>query len=100
MTAVLASPKFLFKLEAPLAEKLDASSNSAAADPFPLVSEHTLASRLSYLLWSTMPDEELFALAQQGQLRAKLPEQLNRMLRDERGRAFASNFVGQWLRSI
>lgn len=99
MTAVLASPKFLFKLESPLEEKLDASSNLPATTQFPLVSEYTLASRLSYFLWSSMPDQELFDLAEQGKLRANLPKQLDRMLRDERGRAFASNFVGQWLRS-
>ena len=106
MTAVLASPKFLFKLESPLEEKLDvssklldASSNLPSTEKFPLVSEYTLASRLSYFLWSSMPDQELFDLAAQRQLRANLPKQLERMLRDERGRAFASNFVGQWLRS-
>lgn len=106
MTAVLASPKFLFKLEAPAkqivdvsSKIVDASSNSTQGQSFPLVNEYTLASRLSYFLWSSMPDAELFDLAERGQLRAELPKQLARMLRDERGRAFAGNFVGQWLRS-
>ncbi len=98
MTAVLASPKFLFKLEAPL----DAAALSAT-DPHPqssvLVSEHTLASRLSYFLWSSMPDETLFELAQQGKLRADLDHQVQRMLKDQRADAFAKNFVGQWLRA-
>ncbi len=103
MTAVLASPKFLFKLESP--EKLDVSSkivdasSNLSSQKFPLVNEHTLASRLSYFLWSSMPDDELFRLAEQGKLREQLDQQLQRMLRDDRGRAFASNFVGQWLRS-
>ncbi len=62
MTAVLASPKFLFKLETPVDEKLDASSNlvdgssnSAKRKSFPLANEYTLASRMSYFLWSSMP---------------------------------------------
>ncbi len=106
MTAVLASPKFLFKLETPVekildasSKKVDVSSNGGQRKSFPLVNEYTLASRMSYFLWSSMPDAELFDLAQRGQLRAELPKQLDRMLNDERGRAFASNFVGQWLRS-
>ncbi len=93
MTAILASPRFLFKLEAPL------ESSAASPGHSVLVSEQTLASRLSYFLWSSMPDEQLFELASAGELRANLDQQLQRMLKDDRGRSFAKNFVGQWLRA-
>ena len=58
-----------------------------------------LASRLSYLLWSTMPDDELFALAEQGRLRdrAELARQTDRMLADPRARRFSESFASQWL---
>lgn len=90
MTAILASPRFLFRLEAP-----------AATDdgPFPQIDEHSLASRLSYFLWSTMPDGELFRLANAGALRQNLDAQVERMLKDDRSESFVQNFVGQWLRS-
>lgn len=91
MTAVLASPRFLFREEA------DAPQTDGAADPFPLVDEYALASRLSYFLWSTMPDAELMRLASEGQLRARLDEQFNRLLNDPRSEALVRNFVGQWL---
>ncbi|MCU0709622.1 MAG: DUF1592 domain-containing protein [Pirellula sp.] len=88
---MLASPRFLFRIEAPD----DVDSN----EPFPLVDEYALASRLSYFLWSTMPDDELFALARNGQLRAQLPSTVARMLADPRSQALVRNFVGQWLRT-
>jgi mono/diheme cytochrome c family protein len=91
MTAVLASPRFLFREEA------DAPQTDGAADPFPLVDEYALASRLSYFMWSTMPDAELMRLASEGQLRARLDEQFNRLLNDPRSEALVRNFVGQWL---
>src|SRR5262249_32894001 len=56
-----------------------------------------LATRLSYFLWSTMPDEELFALAAKGELRKKLEAQVRRMLKDDKARALVQNFGGQWL---
>ena len=64
---------------------------------YPQVDEYALASRLSYFLWSTMPDEELFRLAEQGELRKNLPAQVQRMLKDEHSQALVANFVGQWL---
>lgn len=88
---VLASPKFLFRVED--TEKTSAPQGHA------LVDEHTLASRLSYFLWSTMPDDELFRLAGQRQLRANLHKQVQRMLADKRADAFVQNFVGQWLQT-
>jgi hypothetical protein len=89
MVAVLASPRFVFRIEAP---KPGQSTGSPA-----LLDEYALASRLSYFLWSTMPDQELSDLAAQGRLRSELPQQVRRMLKDPRGHALTQNFVGQWL---
>jgi hypothetical protein len=89
MVAVLASPRFLFRAEG--------TANSD--DRYPLVDEFTLASRLSYFLWSTMPDDELLQLAERGELRANLQAQVDRMLKDDRSAALAENFAGQWLRA-
>ena len=91
MTAVLASPRFLFREEgiAP------AQVNRLYAQ----VDEYSLASRLSYFLWSSMPDDELFRLAAQGTLRKSLPAQMQRMLRDPRSEALIQNFSGQWLQT-
>ncbi len=89
MVAVLASPRFLFRVE----DVMPGGSDR----PHAPIDEYSLASRLSYFLWSTMPDEELFTLAAQGRLRAELPKQVKRMLADSRGKALTQNFVGQWL---
>ncbi len=80
--AVLASPKFLYLRE----------------EPGPL-NDHALASRLSYFLWSTMPDDTLLALATKGDLRKPdvLRAQVERMLNHPKARAFTENFTGQWL---
>lgn len=91
MVAVLASPRFLFRLESTASDVPDA--------PFSAIDELSLASRLSYFLWSTMPDDELIDLAQAGELRKQLPEQLARMMRDDRSAEFVRNFAGQWLRT-
>ncbi|HEV3022982.1 MAG TPA: DUF1592 domain-containing protein, partial [Pirellulales bacterium] len=90
MTAVLASPRFLFREEA-------VEPNPPAR--YPLVDEHSLASRLSYFLWSTMPDDELFRLAAERRLRENLADQVRRMLADPRSGQFVRNFVGQWLQA-
>jgi len=89
MAAVLSSPRFLFKLEVPAAH----TQNALVAD----VDEYSLASRLSYFLWSTMPDDELMSLAARGELRRNLPAQVKRMLADARAENLARNFTGQWL---
>ncbi len=89
MVAVLASPRFVFRIES---LEPGQSANTPA-----LLDEYTLASRLSYFLWLTMPDDELFGLAEARKLRADLPRQVKRMLDDSRGRALTQNFVGQWL---
>ncbi|MEQ1827198.1 MAG: DUF1592 domain-containing protein [Pirellula sp.] len=88
---MLASPRFLFRLEE--------ASPPTASDPYPLVDEYALASRLSYFLWSTMPDAELLDLARRGELRSQLDQQVDRMLKDKRSKALVQNFVGQWLRT-
>jgi cytochrome c5/histone H3/H4 len=82
LKAVMLSPHFLFLPEKP--GRLD---------------DFALASRLSYFLWSSMPDEELLTLAEQGKLSRPetLHEQVERLLRDPRSSAFTTNFVGQWL---
>lgn len=91
LVAVLASPRFLFRLE---------SSGTAVGDgAFALIDELSLASRLSYFFWTTMPDDELFRLAEAGELRKQLPQQVQRLLRDRRSGEFIRNFVGQWLRT-
>lgn len=94
VTAILASPRFLFRVE----ESDPAATAAPAAIAVPL-DEYALASRLSYFLWSTMPDEELFQLAAAGQLRKNLRGQVERMLADPRSDAFVANFVGQWLQT-
>jgi hypothetical protein len=143
MVAVLASPRFLFRVEegtpnrtvksdsAEASEKLanaptaplipshsplDGESVSARTNEGPgerkgavehptkeqftgasLVDEYALASRLSYFLWSTMPDEDLFRRAARGELRKNLGSEIKRMLADARSEALIQNFTGQWL---
>lgn len=86
--AALVSPKFLFRVE------LD--NQPGATQPQPLDDFH-LASRLSYFLWSTMPDETLLDLARQGTLSSRIEEQTRRMLKDPRSEALVQNFGLQWL---
>src|SRR4029079_2795093 len=74
--------------------------NEESVDPtaqFADVDEYALASRLSYFLWSSMPDDKLFELADHGELRQNLQEQVERMLKDDRSRQLVDNFTGQWL---
>src|SRR5262249_29409442 len=88
LKAVLVSPYFLFRIE----------DRKTEPGIHPL-GQYDLASRLSYFLWSTSPDEELIRLAEQKRLQdpTALAEQVDRMLDDPRSRAFADTFVGQWL---
>ena len=86
--AILVSPKFLFRPE------LESQSASPGLQP---LGEYELASRLSYFLWSSMPDEELFALAEKKTLGANLEAQVRRMLKDPKSRALTDNFAMQWL---
>jgi hypothetical protein len=91
MEAVLASPRFLFREEF----VLPAEENQ----PFPLVEEYTLASRLSYFFWSNQPDAELMELARGNQLRQNLRTQIDRLMADKRAWQFVEHFVGQWLQA-
>jgi hypothetical protein len=92
MIAALSSPRFLFRLE-------ESDTRSARGAAFANVDEYSLASRLSYFLWSTMPDEELSRLAGRGELRKNLSAQIKRMLDDSRSEALIQNFTGQWLQT-
>ena len=88
LAAVLASPHFLYLVE----------PEAPQANPRPL-SPHELASRLSYFLWSSMPDDELTQLAVSGKLTKPevMRSQVKRLLADARSDAFVKNFAGQWL---
>ncbi|MBI3858004.1 MAG: DUF1592 domain-containing protein [Planctomycetes bacterium] len=88
LEAVLVSPKFLFRVE------LDDRPEMPQAHA---INEYQLASRLSYFLWSTMPDDELFKLASKNELTANLDKQVGRMLKDPRARTLVDNFAMQWL---
>ncbi|MDE0315190.1 MAG: DUF1592 domain-containing protein [Candidatus Poribacteria bacterium] len=85
---ILCSPKFLFRLE------LDDRSQSE--EPIP-INEFQLASRLSYFLWSSIPDDELLVLAEKNQLTTNLEAQVKRMLADPKATELATNFGVQWL---
>lgn len=88
LQAALVSPHFLFRIEPDVGEQ--------AVRP---LTDEELASRLSYFLWSSMPDDELLDLAAKGELRKSLAGQVRRMLRDPRSTAFAENFGSQWLQT-
>ncbi|MGO4883726.1 MAG: DUF1592 domain-containing protein [Bryobacteraceae bacterium] len=89
--AMLVTPQFLFRIER--------DPNPTDAHDVHAISDVELASRLSYFLWSSMPDDELLGLAESGKLHepAALDAQVKRMMADKRSAAFASNFAGQWL---
>jgi hypothetical protein len=89
LSAVLVSPHFLFR-----GELQPEPDNPRAVHP---INEFALASRLSYFLWSTMPDERLFELAGKKALRKNLESEVARMLKDPRSRALVDNFAAQWL---
>lgn len=89
MKAVLVSPHFLYRIE----------DDPPEPNGVRTLNDFEFATRLSYFLWSTMPDEELFRLASAGQLRKPevLDAQVKRMLRDPKIKALSENFAGQWL---
>lgn len=88
MTVILASPRFLYREEFSVGDSID---------KYPLLDEYSLASRLSYFLWSSMPDDELLQQAGKNQLRNNLTAQVKRMLADKRSSEFVRHFTGQWL---
>jgi hypothetical protein len=106
LQAVLVSPHFLFRVElddGKAAQGIDAPRSlsqgaNAPRSPQP-IGPYELASRLSYFLWSSMPNDELFRLARENKLRnpGVIEAQVKRMLRDPKARALADNFASQWL---
>ena len=98
IVSALMSPKFCYRIDLGGAVAAKNRRTSAAAPTEPL-SSYALASRLSYFLWSSMPDEELLTHAAIGDLQKPnvLAAQARRMLKDERGRALAVEFGGNWL---
>ena len=89
LQAILISPHFLFRVE------LDPANSNGTH----FLDDYELASRLSYFLWSSMPDDELFDAVKTGKLRAPggVEAQAARMLRDPRSHALTKHFAGQWL---
>ncbi len=92
LQAILASPRFVFRLE-------EVPATMRAGQPFRL-NDQDLASRLSFFLWGTVPDAALLKAAAAGQLRtpAALRQQVERMLADRRSEALSTRFAAQWLR--
>jgi len=91
LARLLVAPRFLYRVEQEPA--------SVAAGAIYRISDTELASRLSFFLWSSIPDEQLLDLAAKGRLRdpATLRQQVARMVADRKADAFISNFAGQWL---
>jgi mono/diheme cytochrome c family protein len=87
--AAMMSPDFLFRIER--------DPNPDGTGKVFEITEYQLASRLSYFLWSTMPDEELFKAAKDGSLRANLDTHIARMLKDPKAISLTKDFMGQWL---
>ncbi len=86
LEAILCSPHFLFMVERDPADDEDLRR----------LNEYELATRISYFLWSSMPDDELFEYAGRGMLRANLEAQVRRMLKDGKSRALVDQFAQQW----
>lgn len=91
LRAVLVSPSFLFRVENTAADRALTKESARR------VTDLELASRLSFFLWSSVPDEQLLGLAEKNQLRPVLGQQVKRMLADAKSRALVDNFAGQWL---
>ena len=91
LAKVLCSPRFLFRATQTVPAK--------SGEPWSLIDEYSLASRLSYFLWSSMPDDELLNLAAKGELRKNLEVQIKRMLNHKFASRMIENFSGQWLQT-
>jgi len=91
LEGILTSPEFLFRIER--------DPPAVAPGTAYRVSDLELASRLSFFLWSSPPDDQLLTLAEQGKLKddAVLQQQVRRMLADSRSKSLVDNFAGQWL---
>ena len=100
LKAALVSPHFLFIGEfpaAPVASTATPAPAHAVTSKAAPLTEFALASRLSFFLWSSVPDEELLALAERGELRRNLVPQVRRMLASPKAHALVENFANQWL---
>lgn len=91
LMAILTSPQFIFR-----SEVQPQPDDPKAVHP---LDEYALASRLSYFLWLSLPDDELASLAKRGELRKNLSQQVKRMLADPKSERFFEDFPGQWLRT-
>jgi mono/diheme cytochrome c family protein len=91
LARILVAPRFIFRIE-------DEAANVKAGTTY-RVNDFALASRLSFFLWSSMPDDELLELANAGKLKdpAVLDQQVHRMLKDPKSDALVKNYAGQWL---
>ncbi|MDM4017884.1 DUF1592 domain-containing protein [Roseiconus lacunae] len=91
IASVLVSPHFLFKIERPRTPNDDGE--------MPSINNYELATRISYFLWSSMPDDELLSMAHQGTIRdrSRLLQKIASMIRDRRSNQFVDNFASQWL---
>jgi len=91
LTFLLVNPRFLFRVES--------DPQNAAPGSIYRISDLEMASRLSFFIWSSIPDDQLLDLAVAGKLQQPtvLDQQVRRMLKDERARALGANFAGQWL---
>jgi len=91
IAGILVSPRFLFRAE----------TQPSPNDPSKVVDldDFALASRLSYFLWNSLPDDALLGLARKGELRANLSKEVDRMLADKKSERFVTSFVGQWLQA-
>ncbi|MFN0111928.1 MAG: DUF1592 domain-containing protein [Blastocatellia bacterium] len=100
ISSLLVSPSFLYRVDLVDAQAQPAANtNASAGAQYRRLSAYSLASRLSYFLWASMPDDELLAHAAAGDLDkpAVLTAQVRRMLKDERLRGMATEFAGNWL---
>ncbi len=104
LRALLTSPEFLFRTEADVAGRKDIRLASSRSDAGPTISVYRisdleLASRLSFFLWSSIPDDELLDVAAAGKLKdpTVLDRQVRRMLADARAEALTKSFLPQWL---
>ncbi|MFC7335822.1 DUF1592 domain-containing protein [Haloferula chungangensis] len=91
ITTCLCSPRFLFRVEI--------QPEPDNPEKVVLLDEYALASRLSFFLWGSVPDDELLSLAFNKKLRANLKEQVKRMLGDPKAKRLVMDFVGQWLQT-
>jgi hypothetical protein len=100
LKGLLCAPEFLYLEERLVSGASGSSAAAASLNHNRVVDDFSLASRLSYFLWSSLPDEELLAAAGRGELKEPdvLKAQVDRMLADERSQRFIESFTGQWLR--